>query len=562
MNFKYPIQVNSAPQQGIPSISAEFGRITVLLGSNGTGKSRALKQIRGMTNSFGETNRPAIYIEGGRVITLPNALTYDYNTYNQFGGPYVNATSNYRSRRMLPLLERNKDIFYLLERRADAQKVKHSEAVTLWQLNSCLGVCPTAEPDPLKSLFTMFSEVFPEITLTIENTNKELLAYKNGQRYGVSELSDGERQVLFILADIAHSAEPNSLIIADEPELNLNSQLANRLWDTIEGKLPHAIFVYATHNVGFALRQSVECVIALSGHGVPAMPMKSINDLEEKDARDLLGAIPAILAAPAAVGVEGTTTSFDNGFYTWLLKRTDIAIVPLGSCQDVIAATTRRGFWQELAPTVKLIGIIDQDYRAETPWVEAEAFCHMLEYHEAESYLCYPPLIEKLAAEIGTVEVLPSQSTIAERILLFFGDQILQIAMKRMIYRAQIKLNVALNNAQFKKVKDISYLRQLIGHAADQEAAKANDMIGSSSAIRIFDEELEHCQNVLEKRNLDEILRLCPGKELLWQLVQLAGCKDSAALARAVYKHLDPLDFAPLVKLREHIYSKITPLEA
>lgn len=260
----------------------------------------------------------------------------------------------------------------------------------MWQANGCLGACPVAEPDPLRSLFTMFSEVFPEIILTIENANKELFAYKNSQRYSVSELSDGERQVLFILADIAHSAEPNSLIIADEPELNLNSQLANRLWDTIEGRLPDAVFVYATHNVGFALRQSIECVIALSGRGAPAMLMKSINDLEEKDARDLLGAVPAILAAPAAVGVEGTTTSFDNSFYTWLLKRTDIAIVSLGSCQDVIAATTRRGFWQELAPSVKLIGIIDQDYRAETTLVGADEFCHILEYHEAESYLCYP----------------------------------------------------------------------------------------------------------------------------------------------------------------------------
>ena len=84
-----------------------------------------------------------------------------------------------------------------------------------------------------------------------------------------------------------------------------------------------------------------------------------------------------------------------------------------------------------------------------------------------------------------------------------------------MIYRTQVKLNIALNNAQFKKVKDIGLLREVIGSAADQEAAKANDIIGSRSAIRIFDEELEHCQNVLEKRHLDEILRLCPGKELL-----------------------------------------------
>lgn len=105
MNSKYPIQINSAPQQGIPSISAEFGRITVLLGSNGTGKSRALKQIRSLTSSFGETNRPAVYIEGGRVITLPSALAYDWAAYSQFGGTYLSANSSYKNRRSLPLVE-------------------------------------------------------------------------------------------------------------------------------------------------------------------------------------------------------------------------------------------------------------------------------------------------------------------------------------------------------------------------------------------------------------------------------------------------------------------------
>ena len=74
----YPIEVTPTTHGlGMPHIKTEFGRITVLLGANGTGKSRALKAIRGMTASFGQENRPAVYIEGGRVITIPASLVSD-----------------------------------------------------------------------------------------------------------------------------------------------------------------------------------------------------------------------------------------------------------------------------------------------------------------------------------------------------------------------------------------------------------------------------------------------------------------------------------------------------
>jgi hypothetical protein len=235
------------------------------------------------------------------------------------------------------LAARTRDAFYLLEKRGQQVKIAHSDAVVQWQTQGSKGECPSLGEEPLVGLFRMFSEVFPEISISVGNDdNKQILCRKNGgPPYPTTELSDGERQALFILADIALSAESHSLIVADEPELNLNPLLANRLWDTLERYLPNAVFIYGTHSISFAMRPSVAAVVALKANGRSALQVDSFNALDRNEAREFLGAIPAILSAATALVVEGDDDSFDAPFYRWVIGRTDIAVVPIGGCQDV-----------------------------------------------------------------------------------------------------------------------------------------------------------------------------------------------------------------------------------
>jgi hypothetical protein len=60
--------------EGPPAIETSFGRITVFIGANGSGKSRALKGLIGFTNKFGFVKRIVTYIEGGRVIQVPSEI--------------------------------------------------------------------------------------------------------------------------------------------------------------------------------------------------------------------------------------------------------------------------------------------------------------------------------------------------------------------------------------------------------------------------------------------------------------------------------------------------------
>jgi hypothetical protein len=554
-DHNYVIQISpSTHGVAVPQIDAYFGRITVLLGSNGTGKSRALQCIRSMSYNFGGGSRPVVYIEGGRVIDIPSAIMFDYQTYTEFG-TLQRAKQTFTGRRLSSLRQRTKDAFYLLERRSDALKITHSDAVTEWQRNGALGECPVLEDDPLKRLFKMFSEIFPEIQLNLEGENKQIICLKIGQKYSPTELSDGERQILFILADIALSAESNSLIIVDEPELNLNPKLADRLWNAIENDLQDAVFVYATHSISFAMRQSVSKLIALSGRGVPALQVDKVTDINPDEAREFLGAIPAILAAPAAIAVEGDDLSFDSRFYKWVLDCPEVAVVPLDGCSDVLAATTRKGIWDKLAPSVKLAGVIDRDYRSDNFLLNmSKASCIVVEYHEAESYFCHPSVVCSVAEALGTVEHLPGKEEIQQKIVNYFRKAIFRIAVNRMSERTQIRLGVSLKYTLFKDLPELE-LRQLIASEAEREAQKASVHIGSTVAVGVFDEELQWCRKALQEENIENILRLTPGKELLAQLAPIAGCKDSSAFARAAYKHLTIESFDHLKTLKNKLES-------
>lgn len=552
----YPISISGRESLGIPNIEANFGRITVLIGANGSGKSKVLQHMVSMDSEFGDLRRPVTFIEGGRVINIPAEMSFDNSIYNEFSTP-TQAEHTIRQKKRAPAVDRVRHVLFLLDRMTTDVKVQHSDAVTAWQEAGAQGACPIPEEAPLLKLFRMFSEVFPEIRLSYNKDTNWLGCYRNNSFYPPSHLSDGERQTFFILADVLLTTAADSLIIVDEPELNLNARLADRLWNTIEDSLPNAIFVYATHSIGFAMRQNVDKVIALSSRGLPAIVVDDINQIPPHDVREFLGSIPAIISSPGALAVEGIDTSFDGGFYRWVVGNQEIAVVPLGGNTDVTAAVTRRGIWEKLAPEVKLAGVIDRDYRSDTQLSESDGRCIVLDYHEAESYLCEPILLSTLANALGIAEPLPTVEELESVILTYFNSGLLRIAVNRMARRAQIRLGVSLPKVALKNINDEQSLRQVVEQEAIREEAKAGKVIGSAAVLAILEAEIKRCRTAYDDKKIEEILKLAPGKELLDSLAHRIGCKDSAAVARAAFKHLDVGNFKNLAALRTRINSAL-----
>ena len=123
------------------------------------------------------------------------------------------------------------------------------------------GAAVKANHHPLKTrCWIRSSIVFTESSRTsrLRSDPKtfEVSCQKDGKSYPVADLSDGEKQVLAMLADLTSCAPPNAVFLVDEPELNLHPLLACRLWNVIESELPDAIFVYGTHCISFAMRRA------------------------------------------------------------------------------------------------------------------------------------------------------------------------------------------------------------------------------------------------------------------------------------------------------------------
>jgi ABC-type branched-subunit amino acid transport system ATPase component len=549
-NFR--IELPGNPAVGLPALSATFGRMNVILGSNGTGKSKVLRHIRDSRAAFDE--RSPVYIEGGRVINIPQAIAWDHQTFNEFG-TLAKAQRSFKNRRLQGLATRVRDAFFLLERKAQQQKIAHSDAVVAWTEGGMGGPCPPLGEDPLLGLFRLFSAVFPEITITLSDDDARQIQCRKrgGAPYSAIELSDGERQVLFTLADIALSAEPLSLVVVDEPELNLNPLLANRLWDTIESHLPDAVFVYGTHSISFAMRRSIDAIVALKGNAKPALQLSTVHNLDPAEAKEFLGAIPAILSANAALITEGEDDSFDSGFYRWVLGTNDVAVVPIGGSSDVLAAARRAGVWHKLSADVAIAGVIDRDFKSSAQLPDPSAQILALEYHEAESYLCQPSVVCAVASALGTADPLPTGEGITDTIVDYFRNNLLRVAINRTTCRAIVRLNVSLQSSDIRASVSEEALKNILAKAAREEAMKARQHVGEVVTLQIFDQELALCKTALQERSVEKMLQLAPGKELLPRLAPLAGCKDSAAFARAVYKHLAVDAHQKLKDLREKL---------
>jgi len=452
MKQTYHISILADKKQGVPGLDADFGRVTVILGANGTGKSRLVQRLQSLTDSFGD-ERPLVYVEGGRVVQAPESVRLTRRNIDEFND-LEKADRRHREMKTGKLADRVTHTLTLLYALGEQAKSKHSDEVIEWDKHERVGKLPQKEEPPLDLLFRLFSEIFPEIDILLDSETKNIRCRKGTATYGASTLSDGERQVLALLADIAILGDPQSLILADEPELNLNPHLARRLWNSIETSMPEAVFVYATHSLSFAMRSSVDKVVVLGGQGRQVVEVPDVSAIDQGELREFLGAIPAILAAPAALVVEGQESSFDTLFYEWLLGRRDVVIVPVGGCKNVSSAVRKVGVWERLAPSVRLVGVVDRDYRSDKELSDLSAeFCLTLELHEAESYLCQPEVICDLANALGIAEELPDVKKVMEKIRQFFEESLASIAARRTFAKAKVNLNISLD-------------REVLGHLA------------------------------------------------------------------------------------------------
>lgn len=175
-----------------------------------------------------------------------------------------------------------------------------------------------------------------------------------GSPYPAFKMSDGEKVILFLIAQVLQAPE-SGFIIVDEPEMYLHKTILNKLWDILEKERQDCIFIYLTHDLDFAVSRTTAKKVWIRSFIHPdKWEIETIpeNELPEALLLELLGSRKNILFC------EGKNKSLDIKIYNALFP--EYTITSVDSCFDVINYT--KSFNKLPNITVKAFGVIDSDH--------------------------------------------------------------------------------------------------------------------------------------------------------------------------------------------------------
>lgn len=248
----------------------------------------------------------------------------------------------------------------------------------------------------MKSSYTrlkkIFESIIPNITLSRDTSNRTLVPKNNSSTYNLNNMSDGEKAIIFYIADVL-LASKNSFIIVDEPETYINPTIYKKLWDILISERGDCQFIFITHSMDFiASRDSNTTSFYWIREFTPPEdwqldPLPNIENLPQTLVAELAGSRKPILFC------EGTYDSYDYEIYSILFSN-KYAIQPVGGHTTVISYTRAFNNSSQYHHN-RAIGIIDGDLISNkkiTKYKEDQIF--VLPFNEIEMILLLEPIID------------------------------------------------------------------------------------------------------------------------------------------------------------------------
>ena len=215
-------------------------------------------------------------------------------------------------------------------------------------------------PETVLDKFTrVWDAIFPQRRLLVDDA-KFYAVFQKGEaeeRYSATEMSDGERSVLYLAAQVL-SIPANKIFIIDEPELHLHGSIMNKLWQELEKERPDCLFIYITHDINFAAMHGDVDKIWIKSYDGHSWQYEKLpdTDLPEELRLSILGGRKPVIF------VEGEKQSFDTQLYSILYPQ--YHVIACGSCTQVIVLT--KAFNKETSlHDLAVYGIIDKDFRTD-----------------------------------------------------------------------------------------------------------------------------------------------------------------------------------------------------
>ena len=335
------------------SFIAKIDSTTVIIGANGAGKTSLINELR-KNNSKINSNEMyvlpaqkllcfATHIQDRNVvdedsyITEFNNISLKYETIDLYLNQ-IDANFSNTFTKLITLLV--KDYTNIVTRRSRKEK---DLPLTLW--------------DRVEQIW---NKIFPEIIFELEPDDRVVKVEKNGSKYSINGLSDGERCVLFYIGNVLLAPE-NSYIIVDEPETFLNAAVYNELWDLLISERPDCQFIFASHNMDFVQSRTNATYIWCKNFEAPYDLDYQVLEESQEIPLPLLNEVSG--AKKPILFCEGTKNSLDYQIYSKLFSEFCF-VKPVQGHKQVIQYTKAYNKLEETYGN-KAYGIIDYDWMDE-----------------------------------------------------------------------------------------------------------------------------------------------------------------------------------------------------
>ena len=354
------------------SFISKVDSTTVIIGANGAGKSSLINELR--KNSIDEMYvlpaQKLLYfmlniqernnVTKEKYISESKQVDIKIDTIDLYPFQIENSISNTFTKLITLLV---KDYTNIVTRRSRKEK---DLPLTLW--------------DRVEQIW---NQIFPEIIFELEPDDRVVKVEKNGSKYSINGLSDGERCILFYIGNVLLAPE-NSYIIVDEPETFLNAAVYNELWDLLISERHDCQFIFASHNMDFVQSRTNATYIWCKKFEAP-------YNLEYQKLDDSLN-LPLNLLTEVSgtkkpiLFCEGTKTSIDYQIYSKLFSEFCF-VKPVQGHKQVIQHTKAYNNLQLLHGNTAY-GIIDNDWMNESSIQEQkEQNIFVLPFNEVEMML-------------------------------------------------------------------------------------------------------------------------------------------------------------------------------
>ena len=485
-------------------LTLKAGKTTIIIGANGSGKTRLAVYLE---EQLGEK---AHRIAAHRALSLnPNIEKISEAKAKQglfYGNPeWAKDISQRKSARW-----NNKSSTYLLndfDRLLQYLFAQQNNLAVENHQKSKRGEEITNSETKLDILQEVWERLLPtkKLRITADDIRVSSIGIESAD-YSASEMSDGERAVFYILGQVL-SANEDSILIFDEPELHIHKSIISNLWDEIEKLRPDCSFLMITHDIEFAATRVAKKYVIRNYYSDPAWDISEIPDseLDEQTITLILGSKKPILF------VEGDKTSLD--METYRLCYPEWTVIPKGSCKDVIQAVSSLRKLNEDMPilNIKCAGIVDRDTRdnSQIQKLEGEGIkvllCSEIENIFSRSSVAY----EILKIEDFTDDELTNKQEQFKTELLDYiqdklsGDKLEKFVVKRIHRRIDTYLkNIDLSDTQNSNdMKD-----KLISELSALTNSKINEWISEMK------NEIQKC---IDHQDIDGLLEIYEDKGLL-----------------------------------------------